>query len=103
MITDGEKWHYTALKSEQTEDEFKRPIKSLSRLFRKITSNNNDDFYCLNCLHSFRTYIILKKHERLCENDDYCYVEIATEKTNILKYSDGMKSMRLPFVIYADL
>ena len=41
-----------ALKSEQTEDGLNRPIKSLSRLFRGITSNHNGDFYCLNCLHS---------------------------------------------------
>ena len=26
MITAGEKWHYTALKSESTEDGFYRPI-----------------------------------------------------------------------------
>ena len=76
MITDGQKWHYTALKSGKTEDGFNRPIKRLSRLFKGITSNHNGDFYCVNCLHSFRTYNILKKHERLCENNDYCYVEI---------------------------
>ena len=28
MITDGKKWHYTALKSEQAEDGFIRPTKS---------------------------------------------------------------------------
>ena len=60
MITYGEKWHYTALKSEQTEDGFIRPTKSLSRLFKGITSNHKGDFYCLNCLHSFRSYNILK-------------------------------------------
>ena len=31
MITDGEKWYYTALKIEPTEDGFNRPTKSLSR------------------------------------------------------------------------
>ena len=37
MITDGEKWHYLA-------------VKSLCALFRRITGNNNNgDFYCLNC------------------------------------------------------
>ena len=36
MITDGKKWHSLA-------------VKSLSALFREITSNNNGDFYCLNC------------------------------------------------------
>ena len=74
MITDGEKWHYTALKSEPTDDGFIRPTKSLSKLFRGITSNHNGDFYCLNCLHSFKTDDAPKKHERLCENNDYCSV-----------------------------
>ena len=60
MITDGEKWHYTALKSELTEDGFNHPTKSLSRLFRGITLNHDGDFYCLNCLHSFRTDNALK-------------------------------------------
>ena len=71
MITDGEKWHYTALKSEPTEDRFNRPTKSLPRLFRGTTSNHHGDFCCLNCLHSFRTDNPLKKYERLCENNDY--------------------------------
>ena len=53
MDTDGKKWHYTALKSEPTEDGFNGPTKSLSRLLRGITSNHDGDFYCLNCLQSF--------------------------------------------------
>ena len=60
MITDGKKWHYIALKSERTDDGFNRPIRSLSRLFRGITSNHDGDFYCLNCFHSFRTDNALK-------------------------------------------
>ena len=71
MITNGKKWHYIALKSEPTDDGFNRPTKSLPKLFRGITSNHDGDFYCLNCLHSFRTDNALKKHERLCENNDY--------------------------------
>ena len=67
MITDGEqsdaidKWHYIALKSVPTDKEFNRPIRSLSRLFRGITGNNNGAFYCLGCLHSFRTDNALKE------------------------------------------
>ena len=34
MITDGKKRHYLA-------------VKKLSALFRDITSNNNEDFYCI--------------------------------------------------------
>ena len=31
-------------------------------LFRKITGNNNGDFYCLNCFQSYTTENKLKKH-----------------------------------------
>ena len=50
---EAEKWHQIALKSVRTADRFNRAIRSLSRLFRGITANNNGDFYCLGCLHSF--------------------------------------------------
>ena len=63
MITDGEKWHYLA-------------VRSLSALFRGITSSNNEDFYYLNCFRSYRTHNKLKKHERVCNDHDYCPVDI---------------------------
>ena len=55
QINEAEKWHYIALKSARTADGFNRPIRSSSRLFRGITANNNGYFYCLGCLHSFRS------------------------------------------------
>ena len=73
------------------------------RLFRGITSNHDEDFYCLNCLHSFRTDNALKKHERLCESNYYCSVEMPTKLNKILKYNHGEESLKTPFVIYADL
>ena len=86
-----DKWHYIALKSVRTDNGFNRPIRSLSRLLRGITSNNNGDFYCLGCLHSFRTDNALKKHEILCDNHDYCHIEMPTEDNNTLKYNHGEK------------
>ena len=47
MITDDEKWHYLA-------------VKSLSALFREITGNNHENFYCLNCFQSYTKKINLK-------------------------------------------
>ena len=44
----------------RTNDEFNRPIRSLSQLFSGITSNHVGDFYCLGCLHSFRKDNALK-------------------------------------------
>ena len=103
MITNGEKWHYIALKSVRRDDGFNQPIGSLSRLLRGTTSNSHEDFYCLRCLHSFWTDNALKKHERLCGNNDSCHVEIPTENNNTLKYNHGEKSLKVPFTIYADL
>ena len=100
MITNSEqsneadKWHYIALKSVRTDDGFNRPIRSLSRLFRGITANNNGDFYCLGCLHSFRTDNALKRHERLCGNNYYCHVEMPTKDSKALKYNHGEKSSK---------
>ena len=100
---EAENWHYIALKSVPTADRFNRPIRSLSRLFREITANNDGDFYHLGCLHSFRTDNALKRHERLCDNNDYCYIEMSTEDNKTLKYNHGEKSLKVPFTIYADL
>ena len=85
------------------DDGFNRPIRSLSWLFRGITRNNHGDFYCLGCLHSFRTDNALTKHERLCDKNYYCHVEMPTEDNNKLKYNHGEKLLKVPFAIYADL
>ena len=90
MISDGKKRHYLA-------------VKSLSALLRRITGNNTGDFYCLNCFRSYTTKNRLKKHKNVCENHDYCYVEMPEEDTKISKYNHGENSMRATFVIYADL
>ena len=57
----------------------------------------------MGCLYSFRTDNALKKHERLCSNNDYCHVEMPTEDSNKLKYNHGEKSLKVPFSIHADL
>ena len=87
MIINGKKWHYLA-------------VKRLSALFRRITSNNSGDFYCLNCFQSHSTE---KKHEKVCNDHDYYYVEMPNEDKKILKYNHGEKSMKASFTIYADL
>ena len=103
MITNGKQWHYIALKSVRTDDVFDHPTSSLSRLFRGITANHHGDFYCLNCLHSFRTDNALKRHERLCDNNDYCHVEMPTKNNKTLKYNHREKSFAVLFTIYDDL
>ena len=51
MISNGENWHYLV-------------VKSLSGLLTGITSNHKEDFYCLNCFHSYRTKNKLESHKK---------------------------------------
>ena len=90
MTTDGKKWHYLAWRS-------------LQALFRGISSNHNGDFYCLNCCHSYRPENRLKKHEKVFNNQDYCYVEMPKEHNKILKDCHREKSLKAPFIIEFDI
>ena len=72
MITDGKKWHYLA-------------VKSFSALLRGITSNHKGVFYCLNCFHSYSTKETLKKHEKVCHDHNYYFVEMPNDNNKILK------------------
>ena len=90
MITDGQTWHYLA-------------VKSLSALLKGITSKHVGDFHCLNCFRAYTTNNKFEKHKNVCENHDYCCVEMPNEDNKILEYNHGEKSMKPPFIIYADL
>ena len=66
MITDGKKWRYLT-------------VKRLPTLLKRITSNHKGDFYCLNCFHSYSTKKQLKKYEKVCNDHDYCFVEMPND------------------------
>ena len=70
-ITNGEKWHYLT-------------VKNLPGLLRGITSTHKEDFYCLNCFHSYRTKNKLESHKKIFENHNYCNVEMPTKNNNII-------------------
>ena len=84
MISNGENWHCLVVKS-------------------LPGSNNKKDFYCLNCFHSHRTKTKLEAHKKICENHDYCHVEMPNEDNKIIKYNQGGKSIKSSFIIYIDL
>ena len=90
MISNGENWHYLV-------------VKSLNGLRKGIRSNHKEDFYCLNCFCAYSTRNKLEEHEKICENHNYCNVEMPNENNKIIKYNQGEKSIKLPFIIYADL
>ena len=58
LITDGEKRHYTA-------------IKSLSRLLRSSNSNHkHKQHFCLNCFQGFHSEESRDKHFKYCKNNE---------------------------------
>ena len=77
-------------------------LKKLSALLRGITSENNGDFYCLNCLHTFRTKNKLQSHKKVCENEDFCNIGCLLKMPS-LEINQYKKADQPPFVIYADL
>ena len=89
MISNGGKrhWHYVA-------------VKKLPVLLRGIFSKHHDDFYCLNCFHSFATENKHQSHKRVCENKNFCNIIMPLEETKIIEYQ---KSDKAPFIIYANL
>ena len=89
MISNGENWHYLA-------------VKSLSRLLRGITNNYDGDYYCLNCFHSYRTENKLNAHKKICENNEYCNIEVPNPNNSLIKYNQDDKSLK-SFIIYGDL
>ena len=90
MINNGEKWHYLT-------------VKNLFGLLRGIISNHAGDFYCLNCLCAYYTKNKLEHYKKICENHNYCHVEMPTKDNNIIKYNQGDKFIKMSFTIYADL
>ena len=90
MISYGEGCHYLA-------------VKKPSALLRGITSKNQGDFYCLNCLHSFAIENKRESHKKVCENKDFCNVVMLPEDTDILQFNQYPKPDKAPFIIYVDL
>ena len=78
MISNGENWHYLV-------------VKSLLGLFTGVTSNHKED--CLNCFHSYRTKNQLDAHKEVCENHEYCHIEMPNKDNNKIKYNQGEKSI----------
>ena len=68
-----------------------------------ITSNNKGDFYCLNVFSLIQYKKKLEKHKRVCNDHDYCFVEISNDNNKISKYNYGEKSLKVLAIIYAEL
>ena len=90
MIPIGERWHYLA-------------VTKLSALLRGITSKNNGDFYCLNCLNSFRTKNKLESHKKYVKIKIFVTLKCLLKTLKCLEFNQYQKSYKASCIIYADL
>ncbi|CAC5378381.1 unnamed protein product [Mytilus coruscus] len=79
-------------------------IKNLSRfLVHTHKKSHTKLYYCHRCLHGFIRQDLLDAHRPYCERFDFQNVQYPKEgKDDILRFKDYHKTMKVPFVIYAD-
>ena len=89
MIVDDNKRHYTA-------------IRSLSRLLGSLNSKDGHKrHFCVNCLNSFNSVETRDKHYEYCVDREAVRIEVPKQGSKI-RFTDGYKQMKVPFVMYAD-
>ena len=90
IIVDGEKRHYTA-------------IKSISRLLKSLNATHKGAYhFCMNCLNVFRTESARDKHYEYCNSNGHVKVKMPIEKEKWLKFHNGQYQFKVPFMLYAD-
>ena len=70
-------------------------VKKLFAFLHRISAKYKGDFYCLNCLHTFRSKNRFKSHENVCNNKYFCGIVIS-ENDNILQFNQYMTSDKMP-------
>ena len=73
MIPNREVWHYLPVK------------KNYQHLLRRMTAMVI--FFCLTCLHSFRTKNKLDSHKEVCEKIYFSKIVIPSEDTKTLEFN----------------
>ena len=89
--------------NEEREGWYYFAVKKFSTLLRGIISKYHGDFYCLNCVHSFKTKNKLKSQEKVWKNKDFCGTAMPSEKDKMLKFNKYIKSYKMPYIIYVNL
>lgn len=78
-------------------------ISDLNRFLSRTKNHQNRLHFCPYCLHSFKWDDLLKAHQPLCSTHGPQKVELPlSEKDAILKFKEYEKTLKVPFVIYAD-
>ena len=88
-IADGERRHYTA-------------IKSSSRLLASRNSKHKrKQHFCMNCLQGCPTEISRHKHFEYCKDNKTVRIKMPNE-SSFVKFQGEQNQFKVPFIMYAD-
>jgi len=77
-------------------------VNNLRKLLSSQVSNNQKSrLFCRRCLNSFRSKEALDKHKRYCNQHAAVRPEMP-EPGMKLKFENHNRSLRVPFIVYAD-
>ena len=89
LISEGDRWHYTA-------------VKSLSRLLASKNSKHaHKQYFCTNCLQGFTLELSRDEHYSYCIDKETVRVEMPS-KGSTIEFYDGQNQFKVPFMMYAD-
>ena len=74
----------------------------MSRLFSSRTKHNGATEICNRCLHAFSDKDVYDRHLSYCCKLDAQRLDLPKAPDNILKFESLYKTLKVPFVIYAD-
>ena len=77
-------------------------IQNFSRLVSaQVSKRNGAAYFCKRCLNKFKTPEKLEEHIEICKENSACKIELP-KPGETATFKNFNKSMRVPFVIYAD-
>ena len=89
LISDDTKQHYCS-------------IKDIGELISLQTSTHDHvTLECFRCLNTFNSLISLASHHEYCKSYEAIKIELPEEGSNIY-FKNHNRSMRVPFIVYAD-
>ena len=78
-------------------------IQNLNRFLSRTNTHHAQLYFCPYCLHGFGKDISLQEHKMYCWRHGAQRIELPIkDKNDILQFEDYHKTLKVPFVIYAD-
>ena len=89
LISEDDRWHYTAIKS------LSRPLAS------KNSKHHGKQYFCTNCLQGFTLELSRDEHYGYCSDNETVRVEMP-KPGSFAEFYDGQNQFKVLFMMYAD-